>query len=210
MNRVNGPALAPDPVRRVGHLLSRFPGRWAVCGGHAVDAWVGRATREHHDVDVAVFREDQRTLFDLLAGWHIVGHDDSVDDDSTEPWNGRRLDLPAHVHARSEDGLEAEFHLNERDGEEWTLRRRPPLALPLADSIVPSRWGVPVVTKAVALYWKALPPMWRGAPVPPPREQDEADLRALLPLLSVADRTWLRGAVSALAPAHGWLAALSA
>jgi hypothetical protein len=46
--------------------MSSFPAPWALCGGWAIDAWLGRQTREHGDVDVSVFLQDQRALFEHL------------------------------------------------------------------------------------------------------------------------------------------------
>ncbi len=189
--------------------MATFPGTWALCGGWAVDAWVGRPTREHHDVEVALFEEDQRTLFERLCGWGLIGHDDHVADDSTEPWEGRRLELPAHVHARSPDGFEPEFHLNERAGGDWVLERRPHVALPIRRAIARSAWGLPTVAPEVALYYKALPPTWRNLPRSAPRAHDERDLRTLLPLLAADRREWLRDTVALVDADHPWVKRLS-
>ena len=49
----------PEPLARVAALMSTFRPRWSLCGGWAVDAWLGRQTRDHADIDIAVFRDDQ-------------------------------------------------------------------------------------------------------------------------------------------------------
>jgi hypothetical protein len=170
-------------------------------------------TREHHDVDVAVFHEDQRALFAHLRlnlpGARPVGHDDLVASDTDETWDGRTLSMPAHVHTRSPGGFEPEFHLNDRAGDSWVVRRDPPITMPLDAAVVPSAWGVPVVSPEVALYYKAVPPMWRGAPPDPPRPHDDEDLRALAPLLRPRARGWLSNALSLARPDHPWRATLS-
>ncbi len=43
-----------DEVRRVGGLLRDLRRGWYVCGGWALDLFLGRVTRAHKDVDVAV------------------------------------------------------------------------------------------------------------------------------------------------------------
>jgi hypothetical protein len=198
------PLLAP-PVARIVTLMESFPGTWALCGGWAVDAWIGHATREHHDVEVAIFQEDQRAVFDLLAGWRLLGHDDAVADDCSDPWDGRRLDLPAHVHARAPDGFEAEVYLNERADGHWVLRRTPFRSLPLVRAISRSPWGIPTVAPEIVLYYKALQPMWRDQPRKPPRPHDEHDLQMLRPILTASQRAWLLDAIASVDANHPWV-----
>jgi hypothetical protein len=197
---------APEPVRLLAQRMATYGAEWALCGGWAVDAWVGRPTREHHDVDVVVFHDDQRVLFEHVRGWSPIGHDDHVDDDSREPWVGRRLDPPAHVHSRPPgDAAETEFHLVEREGGAWLLHREPRLSLPLADAVRPTPWGVRAVTPLVALFAKAVPRMWRDTPRAPPRPQDEMDFPVLSSLVGPSERTWLVDAIGRVDPRHPWL-----
>lgn len=49
----------PQPVAQVSESLRGLQVPWAICGGWAIDLWLDRPVREHADVDVAVFREDQ-------------------------------------------------------------------------------------------------------------------------------------------------------
>jgi hypothetical protein len=92
--------------------MAGFSRPWFLCGGWAVDAWLGRKTREHGDVDITVFHEDQRAIYEQLAGWHIIADDvepDTVPVPGRPPWDGHILDpdhrwtwpkTPAHLHAR--------------------------------------------------------------------------------------------------------------
>ncbi len=57
-------ALAP--VRPINHLMADFPGRWGFCGGWAIDLFLARPTRAHKDIDLAILRRDQRTLYRYL------------------------------------------------------------------------------------------------------------------------------------------------
>src|SRR5688500_6169036 len=121
----------PEPVAYVRDLLAGFDAPWFLCGGWAADAWLGRETRQHVDVDIAVFHHDQRVIFEHLAGWALVGHDPNVPGDTSQPWDGRRLDLPAHIHVPTvasplstsatarHSRFEFEFLLSERSGDEW-------------------------------------------------------------------------------------------
>ena len=56
-------------------------------------------------------------------GWELLAHD-AAEPDSTEQWTGRRLYLPAHIHARR-DGWNLDFQVNEVEGAEWVLSRNP-------------------------------------------------------------------------------------
>lgn len=147
----------PEPVARAAELMSTFPGPWYLCGGWAVDAWLGRQSRDHGDMDFAVFHDDQAALFEHLAGWRLVGHDNTVDDDSKVQWYGRRLDIPAHIHAT--DGFELDIQINEQAEGEWVLNREPRVAMPLDRCAGQSPWGVPTVDPGLILFYKAHAPV---------------------------------------------------
>jgi hypothetical protein len=192
--------------------MSAFPATWALCGGWAVDAWLGRETREHGDVDFLVF--DQRALFDHLADWQLVAHHPNVPGDSSELWDGRPIDLPAHIHGRrdageglpervdaaSQQGFGLDIQLNERSGDDWIMMRGPRISLPLKQAVRPSPWGVPTVVPEALLFYKA-----SGLRI---RLRDQLDFQGLLPGLTREQRGWLREAISLVG--HPWLAELSA
>ena len=50
------------PVLAAARVMASYPHRWWFAGGWAIDFFVGRATREHADIEIGVFREDQMTL----------------------------------------------------------------------------------------------------------------------------------------------------
>src|SRR3989304_730045 len=185
----------PEPLARVADLMSTFRPKWSLCGGWAVDAWLGRQTRDHADVDIAVFQDDQHAIFDHLAGWQLIAHDNHVAPDSIESWDGRRLDLPAHIHARSHDGFNLEVLLNERSGRDWVFSREPRITMPLRRCAQQSAWGLPTVVPEVILFYKA-----KGL-----RPHDELDFLALLPHLTAKQCYWLWEAISLVHPGHPWL-----
>jgi hypothetical protein len=58
-----------------------FRSSWALCGGWAVDAWLGRQTRDHLDVDLTVFHDEQSVVYDYFTDrWLLNGHDDEDED----------------------------------------------------------------------------------------------------------------------------------
>ena len=152
----NNAGNIPAPVAKVARLMAHFEAPWSLCGGWAVDAWLGRQTRDHGDIDISVFQDDQHVLFEHLSGWQLVGHDPNVPGDTSELWNGRYLDLPGHIHGRPPDakdgvpdqlpspsavGFSLDIQLGERSGDDWVLTREPTVALPVERGIGRSPWG---------------------------------------------------------------------
>jgi hypothetical protein len=213
----------PDAVTYVRDLLHGFERPWFLGGGWAVDAWLGRQTRDHWDVDIAVFHDDQHAIFEHFPGWALVGHAPDVADDTTEQWNGRHLDLPAHIHVpklgsplatsttATHTAFEFEFLLVERAGHEWVLNREPYVAVPLERCISQSSWGLLAEAPELVLFYKAggdRSPAEVAARGDVVRPQDEQDFRALLPILTGAQRSWLREALGTVQTGHSWLAHL--
>jgi hypothetical protein len=161
--------------------MATFPGDWALCGGWAVDAWLGSQTRTHKDVDIAVFQDNLDALLSHFAGWELLAHD-AVDPDSMVQWQGRSLTLPAHVHARRED-LNLDLQISRRDGDRLVVA--PGLVIELRQAMSAGEWGVPVLAPQVVLYYKALER----------RPQDDLDFAILEPQLSNAQASWLRDAL---------------
>ena len=211
--------------------MSTFERPWFLCGGWAIDAWLGEQTRSHLDVDICVFIDDQQALFQHLDGWNLVAHDDETEDalqarpgawrPSSEIWSGRRLILPAHLHARPpgeanlaalmqwvtpphtavRDGLDFDIIFNEGDAESWVLNDSPRIVLPMEKAVRRTPAGIPSATPEVLAFFKAS--AYRGLPGYP-RKHDLADFTAILPTLSGEGRAWLQESMAALP--HPWLA----
>jgi hypothetical protein len=186
-------------LARVADIMSDFGPSWALCGGWSVDVWLGCLTRDHCDVDLSVFHDDQQAIFDFFTtGWLLNGHD-VLDGDGTQPWDGRRLEFPSHVHAYSDDGLHLDIQLNRRAGDDWVFSTKANLTMPVSRCITRSAEGVPILAPEVVLFYKAIGEI---------RPHDDADFRALAPTLDAPARDWLRQALVALRPEHEWLPAL--
>lgn len=175
----------PASVARVAEIMSTFPAVWALCGGWGVDAWLGRQTRKHKDVDIAVFQEDLGALLDHFEGWQLHAHDET-DPDSEAQWQGRILTLPAHVHVRHDD-VNLDVQVSERDGDSLVLSRVPHVHVLVDRAIATSSYGVPTLCPEAILYYKALER----------RPQDDLDFAVLEPSLTSAQSAWLRDAIVA-------------
>lgn len=216
-------APAPEAVAYVRDLLGGFRPPWFLCGGWAVDAWLGRQTRDHCDVDITVFHHDQHAIFEHFAGWALVGHDPNVPDDTAEPWNGRHLDPPAHVHVptigsslststtAAHTTFEFEFLLVEISDHAVILNQELRLTIPLERVVRESSWGLPTAAPEIVLFFKAGGDLTggeaRGRP-PTTRPRDDQDFFEVLPTLGRVQRSWLRDSLGAARPAHPWLARL--
>src|SRR2546427_6592084 len=156
-----GPFAVP---RRGAALMAGFSRPWYLAGGWALDVWLGRVTRPHDDVEIAILRDDQEEIRRHLDGWEFdkVAHE--VGGPRRERWReGERLELPVHeIHVRRPGGdpREVEILLNEADGR-WTFRRDPRVFRPMdeAGTVVA---GIPVLAPGVGLLYKAEAPRPRG------------------------------------------------
>src|ERR1700686_2663981 len=60
-------------VDLVATVMRRLGVWWAVGGGWAIDLWLDEQTREHHDVEVAVRRDDQTRIWEALHDdWELL------------------------------------------------------------------------------------------------------------------------------------------
>lgn len=182
----------------VGALMRGFHAPWCIAGGWALDLFLGRETRSHADVDVALFRGDQFLLRQHFAGWIF----EKALGGALERWQrGEWLHPPIHeVHARLGDQppVTLEFLLNERTGDRWVFRRNPEVSCRLDRVILRSGAGLPVLCPAVVLLYKAKAL----------RTVDELDFTIVRGSLDAEQLTWLRSALKTCHPSHPWLARL--
>jgi hypothetical protein len=68
-------AWAPLSVAEVVRLFTDAPFAWGLAGGYAVEQFLGTSIREHSDIDVAVYRDEQHRLQRRLTGWHLYAAD---------------------------------------------------------------------------------------------------------------------------------------
>ena len=211
-NSLPQPAFTvPEHVAQIVDAMAGFPAPWALGGGWAVDAWVGEVTREHGDVDIIVFGDDHRALFEQLHGWQLAHHQ-NLPDDGNELWQGQRIHPPNHLHGRlargeaipekdalwATEGWHLDVQFNQRRGDEWVLSSEPLVTLPVDQCTRASALQAPTVVPQILLFYKALDL----------RRRDKLDFAALLPHLTPEQREWLRSAIALVG--HPWLAQLEA
>lgn len=176
--------------------METFDRPWGVAGGWAIDLFVGHVTRDHSDIEIAIFREDQRRLKQVLDDWSFqkVVMGQMVD------WKSEKLELPIHelhgVHEANRNRLEV--LLNECENGKWVFRREPAITFPSSSLFLVSDDGIPFLHPVIVLLYKSKNT----------REKDYADFLAVKELIDVKDKTWLRDALKVHVPDHSWISQL--
>ena len=183
-------------LQRAVTVMESFGAPWGIAGGWALDLFIGRESRSHADIDIAVLRADQKQLRSQVSGRF-----EKVVDHQLAEWSPTEvLELPVHeVHVRWPDGYHLEFLLNEQDREtgEWVFRRDARIRRPLAAAFVQGR--VPYLAPEIVLLYKAKAPS----------AKDDADFRTILSHLESDQRSWVRHALGVTARGHQWASILS-
>ena len=189
------PRWEPFTVEQVAERLAAAAFPWWIAGGWALDLFLTRQTRAHGDIDVAIFRGDERALARHLPSLELV----IAERAGLAPWSGD-APLPASAHQlwareRGRDVWQLEVLLEERSEDRWVYRRDASIRLRAADIGRRTAEGVPYLRPEIQLLYKS-----KEA-----RAVDESDLIALLPRLDPAQRGFLAAALWKVAPGHRWL-----
>ena len=82
-----------EAPRKIQTLMQAFPAFWAVAGGWAIYLFLGKETRSHKDIEIAILRKDQNLLQDFLPDWTF----EYVTSGTFYPWEKERhLTSPIH------------------------------------------------------------------------------------------------------------------
>jgi Aminoglycoside-2''-adenylyltransferase len=206
---VKGNAKGRDlsEVLEVARAMSRLRAPFWLSGGWAIDLFLGRVTRAHHDVDTLVLRRDHLLLHRGLKGYSlkkIIPHPDGMPPNRgtiVEWQQGERLELPVHqINAYRADEMEPAFQvmLGESSGGEWIFRRNPKVRMPCKRIGFHPLWGLPYLAPEIVLLFKAKHL----------EERDQIDFKNALPLLNTDARRWLHDALKRTHRGHEWLSAL--
>jgi hypothetical protein len=164
---------------------------WCVTAGWAIDLFLGRQTREHEDLEIAIpdtawplIRERLSDLEFVVAGAGL--------------WVATDAALAAHFQTWGRDGTGAfrvDFFRDVHDGDTWICKRETSIRRPYAELIRRTDDGIPYMSPDVVLLFKA---KHTGA-------KDVADLEHCLPLLTGAERAWLVDGLERIHPGHAWI-----
>ena len=187
-------------VAEVRALFADAPFGWALAGGYAVEYFLGAAIREHADIDIAIFRDEQQQAQRWLSDWQLYAADPPG---TLRPWRSDESlpygihDIWGHRHGVA--AWQMQLMLLESAGAEWVSRRDRRIR-GMRDDLIVEYNRLPCIRIEVQLLYKA-----RGR-----RPKDLLDFQASLPLLSDAAKHWLRENLLLAHPeGHYWLRALS-
>lgn len=205
----------PELLRQAKALLDGAGIRWAVCGGFALELYLGASIRGHGDLDLSVPEDDRARIqrWMLAKGWQVYefrgqGRLRPLRAD-TPSEKGRNLmcvrdgcelvtfwpcDEPGMVlHEWHPVGIKAlnyvEFLFHERSEDAFLIGAGVRRAL---DRAILRREGIPYLAPELVLLYKASQPE---------REANRTDYEAVFPRLDEERRAWL---LKALPPEHPW------
>jgi len=203
---------SPKPFHDVLELadrLSGLDGPWYIAGGWAIDLYLGGQRRDHKDVDIAIFRQDQLAIqaYFLDRGWKLWKY--IGDSERVEPWSvGEQLTLPDRgIFAEPLDVAmpRMDILLSEQNGDRWYYHVDSRITHPIKTLGLRSDLGVPFLSPEIVLLFKA-----RHVSIEHPydlahQETDQKDFQDVRRFLTAERRAWLAEAIRLLYSNHPWL-----
>jgi len=78
----------PLTLAAVLQLLADAPYTWGIAGGYAIEQFLATPIRDHADMDIMVFRDEQLHLHSHLADWLLYAADPPG---TLRPWTAGAL-----------------------------------------------------------------------------------------------------------------------
>ena len=179
--------------------MNDFNYKWFIAGGWAIDLFINEKTREHNDIEIGIFRDDQDKLYQYFKKWDlkkVVKHQNGY---LTEPLGeSEYLQMPVHeIHGYNNDSdiNEIEILLNEKEGNNWIYRREQRIKREIDKVILLSSFGIPILCPEIVILYKSAHN----------REKDNKDFENVLNKFSENQREWLKNALMISAPEHEWI-----
>jgi hypothetical protein len=192
--------MYPHPLSDFAQILAPLTTPWWVAGGWAVDAHLGRQTREHADVDVLVLVRDLPAVARALPAA-----------EAQRPETGELIAWDRETPLRpGQEGLTMpvdpdlgfstlQLLLARSEDDHWVYHRgNGSLRLPLDAITRRTQEGIPYLAPTVVLLFKS-----RQL-----REKDTADFLVLRPSLEQEERALLQRWIVSWDQSHPWLAHL--
>jgi Aminoglycoside-2''-adenylyltransferase len=185
--------------RQAASILAGCPVPWYVAGGWAIDLSLGRQTRDHEDLEIAISRLDFGAYRAYIAGLDRFDLYDAGSGRVSLLADGREPNQENHqiwMYERDAHVWRMDTFLEPSDSRTWVSRRDPRIRVPMIEAVRRDREGIRYLAPALVLFMKA-----KHA-----RDKDDLDLAVTLPTLDRTERRWLAHAIELAHPSHRWVA----
>ena len=193
--RWDGPSIdAWKPWRpsEVAEALGSTPVHWCIVGGWAIDAFVGRETRRHSDIEISIPREEFPAIRARLKNYGLYAAGDEeiwkLDEHAAFP------EMKRQCWVLDEKFWRLDIMIDPGDPGTWVYRRDRRIQKPRTEMTL-ERSGVPFLRPEGVLLYKAKAL----------RTKDELDFATCCPTLSSESRRWLYDSLSLAHPGHPWI-----
>lgn len=177
-------------------VLERLRGcgaRWAIAGGWALDLWLGRCTRPHGDIEIAIAGSALSEIRQQFPGHALYAAkdgllehlDNAVSHDVRQVW----------VFDGAARKWRLDLMLDPGDESLWIYRRDARLQAARSEVVRCTAEGIPYLRPDVVLLFKGKAP----------RPKDDADFATCLGELRGSEKEWLREALLTAHPQSPWL-----
>lgn len=188
----------PVSPAEIYEMFSLIPITWCIAGGWALDLHLGRQTREHRDIDVVVFRDEQTILYEAFEDeWMLY----KAEKEKLFPWlKGEFLENIQDVWVSRDVNSPWLFQimLVNREQGKWIYRREQSIREPVNNVFYYSQDGIPYMNPVFQLLYKA-----GSSQI---REKDFIDFQNVLPYLRVKEKEWLKKSLNIQFPlGHKWV-----
>lgn len=183
---------------KIAALMRGFQPPWFVAGGWAIDLFLGKQTRPHADIEIAVFRKDQLELQNYFKNQNLK----KVVNGGLQAWKSEEiLELPVHeIHCfdGKSDSPFLEVLLNETSGDDWIFRRDERITKSVSEIFSVANSEIKFLRPEIVLLYKSKNP----------RAKDERDFQAVVSHLEIESKKWLADALKICFKEHRWLESL--
>ncbi|KOO49895.1 nucleotidyltransferase domain-containing protein [Viridibacillus arvi] len=189
---------SPLSVIEIKEVFAHIPSMWGIAGGWALDLHLGKKSREHSDIDVVIFREEQQVVYQSLkVDWILY----KAEAGKLKPWkDGEYLESTNDIWVSKNEDSPWTFQIMLIDSEnnDWIYRREKSIKKGKNEIFQWTNNGTPYIKPEVQLLYKA------GSKQV--REKDFKDFQTILPLLLPKEMEWLKLSLKKQFPeGHSWI-----
>jgi hypothetical protein len=182
-------------IEKFNNIYKTMPGfskPWAIAGGWSTDLFLGEITRDHDDIEIVIFRNDQLAVREYLRGWNFK----KVSNGMVTPWEQGEILIPS-IHESYADKLNEKIEIlfNETDGNYWIYRRDTRIRRELHKTIMTTKNRIPFLSPEITLLYKSKSP----------RPKDEKDFRNTYEYMSLEQKQWLQESLKLIYIEHPWI-----